>query len=106
MTEDVSRPTPAEGVAAAVEAVPGVAFLAPGLAARLRSARPARRPGDGVRLRPEGGGWHVGVHVVAGRGTRTLDVARAVRAAVQAHLASAEPGRPAARVTVTVTGLL
>ncbi|MCS0605844.1 hypothetical protein NX794_32260 [Streptomyces sp. LP11] len=108
----------AEEVARVVSAVPGVAFLKPGLAARLRSPWSCPAPGRpstaGVRLTPfpgpgpegEGGGWQVDVQVVALRRARTVEVARAARAAVQGHLAEVLPGRPPARVTVTVTGLV
>ncbi|PWI17822.1 hypothetical protein DI272_29425 [Streptomyces sp. Act143] len=102
-----------EDVARIVENVPGVAFLKPGLAARLRSAlsRPhpdaGRAPTAGVRLTPEPDatiGWHVDVQVVTVRRARAVDVARAVRSAVEEHLAARCPGRPGPRVTVTVTG--
>jgi hypothetical protein len=92
-------------LAAVVEGVPGVAFLKPGLAGRLRStfARGGAAP-PGVRLtRPEGDGpWHVEIQVVALRQARTVEVARAVRAAVEHHPATPVP----ARVTVTVTGIV
>ncbi|MFJ9544449.1 hypothetical protein ACIRPX_45620 [Streptomyces sp. NPDC101225] len=99
-------------VATVVESVPGVAFLRPGLADRLRSARsrpapPAGRDRSaGVRLTlpDDGGSWCVEIHVVVDRRARALDVARAVRAEVAGHLAAVGPERPAPRVTVTVTG--
>lgn len=117
MTVHIAHHTLVEDVARIVENVPGVAFLKPGLATRLRSAwsRTGTAPGNGgppaagVRLTPgadDTAGWHVDVQVVASRRTRTVDVARAVRTAVQGHLAALFPGRPGARVTVTVTGLL
>ncbi|MEU1279271.1 hypothetical protein [Streptomyces sp. NPDC005805] len=103
-------------VAAAAEAalsVPGVAFLRPGFGGLLRSALSARSreadPTAGVRLvRGDGSGpWRVEVRVVARAEARTVDVARAVRAAVRDRL---KPLLPAAagppRVVVTVTGLL
>ncbi|MEW1779966.1 hypothetical protein [Streptomyces sp. NPDC086777] len=104
-------------VATAVEGVPGVAFLRPGLADRLRSALPrptAGAPGTGgtppagVRMtRPDGAGpWHVEIHVVALRQERAVDVARRVRDAVEHRLDVLVPTRPATRVTVTVTGLV
>ncbi|MEV7321484.1 hypothetical protein [Streptomyces sp. NPDC093970] len=104
-----------EDVAGVVENVPGVAFLKPGLADRLRSSlsRPGegtgtgRGPIAGVRLTPgpDGAdGWHVDVQVVALRRTRAVDVARAVRSAVEEHLAARLTGRPVSTVTVTVTG--
>ena len=96
-----------------MESVPGVAFLKPGLAAWLRSAlsRPdpgtGRAPTAGVRLTPgpDGtAGWHVDVQLVAVRRATAVDVARAVRSAVDTHLAGRFPGRPGNRVTVTITG--
>ncbi|MFF4704057.1 hypothetical protein ACWC4D_16195 [Streptomyces sp. NPDC001288] len=103
-----------EDVAGVVENVPGVAFLRPGLADRLRSALSAPGPGagrtapaSGVRMAPgpDGtGAWHVDVQVVTVRRARALDVARAVRAAVQEHLAPPLTGGPVPTVTVTVTG--
>ncbi|GAB2926070.1 hypothetical protein [Streptomyces heilongjiangensis] len=102
-----------EDIARVVEDVPGVAFLRPGLAARLRSAlsRPdpgaGRTPTAGVRLTPgpdDTAGWHVDVHVVVVRRARAVDVARAVRSAVETHLALRFPARPGARVRVTITG--
>ncbi|MGW3361098.1 hypothetical protein ACWDFL_37945 [Streptomyces bungoensis] len=119
MTLHIAHHTLVEDVARIVESVPGVAFLKPGLATRLRSAwsrtgtAPGTAPGAGgppaagVRLTPgadDTAGWHVDVQVVASRRIRTVDVARAVRTAVQGHLAALFPGRPGARVTVT--GLL
>ncbi|MFE3634971.1 hypothetical protein [Streptomyces cellostaticus] len=114
MTAHIAHDTLVEDVAGVVEGVPGVAFLKPGLAARLRSAwsGPAAGPGAGrppaagIRLTPGPEGWHVDVQVVASRRDRTVDVTRAVRDAVQAHLAALSPGGPPARVTVTVTGLV
>ncbi|WP_020139865.1 Asp23/Gls24 family envelope stress response protein [Streptomyces sp. 351MFTsu5.1] len=104
-------------LASAVTEVPGVAFLRPGLADRLRSALPRSVPhvggtasgtAAGVRLtRPDGEGpWHVEIHVVALRQARTVDVARGVRDAVGDRLGVLAPGEPRPRVTVTVTGLL
>ncbi|MFR9799150.1 hypothetical protein ACL02U_25135 [Streptomyces sp. MS06] len=121
-TAHAPPPAPAEEIAGVVQSVPGVAFLEPGLAARLRSAvqrtdagsasgpGAGRAPSAGVRVTPGpggAGGWHVDVRVVAlSRAARTVDVARAVRAAVEGHLAGSVPGRPGARVTVTITGLV
>lgn len=105
-----------EDIARAVAELPGVAFLKPGLAGRLRTAlaRPEPAVGGaasaGVRLtRPNGDGgvWHVEVQFVALRRARTVDVARAARKAVEAQLAQALPAQAeAARITVTVTGLV
>ncbi|MFD6285450.1 hypothetical protein [Streptomyces sp. NPDC060205] len=138
MTRDSAHTSLAEEIARAVESVPGVAFLRPGLAGRLRPTRvrPQRgkdgAPGAGVltagvpmtgvptaggsaaggsaagvRLsRPDGTGRrHVEIHLVALRQARALDVARAARRRVEAHLVETFPAEPApARVTVTVTG--
>ncbi|WP_326762570.1 hypothetical protein [Streptomyces phaeochromogenes] len=103
-----------EEVATAVQGVPGVAFLRPGLADRLRSAPARPTPGTGgappagVRMtRPDGEGpWYVEIHVVALRRARTLDVARLVRSAVEHRLDSLVPAQQTPRVTVTVTGLV
>ncbi|MFJ6728308.1 hypothetical protein ACIQPQ_25735 [Streptomyces sp. NPDC091281] len=133
-TADPAHSTLAQDIARAVEQVPGVAFLRPGLGGRLRSvltraeagpllgagaaavegrgvgAGPGTGSSAGVRLVRPGGGagpWQVEIHLVARRQARTVDVARAARRTVQDHLAAvlpAEAGR--ARVTVTVTGLV
>ncbi|MFM9609270.1 hypothetical protein DF268_00615 [Streptomyces sp. V2] len=98
-----------EELATAVTGVPGVAFLRPGLAHRLRTAlpRPAQHPA-GVRMtRPDGEGpWHVEIHVVALRQVRTADVARGVRDEVGRRLDVLAPAESPPRITVTVTGLL
>ncbi|MFD0304948.1 hypothetical protein [Streptomyces sp. NPDC127119] len=138
MTRDTAHTSLAEEIARAVESVPGVAFLRPGLAGRLRSTRVRPQRGKdeapaagaptagvltagvltpgvpmtggsaaGVRLgRPDGTGRrHVEIHLVALRQARALDVARAARRRVEAHLVERFPAEPApARVTVTVTG--
>lgn len=109
-----ARTALAEKVAATVESVPGVAFLRPGLADRLRSTLSGSAPdagaapASGVRMtRPEGDGpWRVEIHVVALRQARTVEVARAVRVGVERRLAVLLPAQPAPTVTVTVTGLV
>ncbi|MFJ6841125.1 hypothetical protein ACIQRE_00485 [Streptomyces griseoluteus] len=116
MTDRALRTTLTAEIAAAAEAVPGVAFLRPGLGGRLRSALPrgagvadgGRAVPSGVRLtRPdETGPWRVEIHVVARGHVRTLDVARDVARAVEVRLAGLLPGRQAPQVTVTVTGLV
>ncbi|MFB7778654.1 hypothetical protein [Streptomyces bauhiniae] len=116
MTDRALRTTLTEEIGAAVEAVPGVAFLRPGLGGRLRWALPrganaadgGRAVPSGVRLsRPaEAGPWRVEIHVVARGHVRTLDVARDVVRAVEARLAGLLPGQEAPKVTVTVTGLV
>jgi len=115
MTEHTARTphrTLVEEVATAVTGVPGVAFLRPGLADRLRTtpSRPAPDSGGaaGVRLtRPDGEGpWYVEIHVVTLRQARAVDVARGVRDAVGHRLGVLAPAEPSPRVTVTVTGLL
>ena len=101
--------TLAAEVAAAVEGVPGVAFLRPGLTDRLRSvvSRPGAAPA-GVRMTPPDGDgpWRVEIHLVALRRARTVDVARGVRDTVERRLDTLAPARSAPRVTVTVTGLV
>ncbi|PSM44929.1 hypothetical protein C6Y14_02140 [Streptomyces dioscori] len=144
MTRDTAHTSLAEEIARAVETVPGVAFLRPGLAGRLRPTRGRPQRGKdaapaagaltagapttgarttaevpttrvpmtgvsaaGVRLSgPDGTGRrHVEIHLVALRQSRALDVARAARRRVEAHLVERFPAEPApARVTVTVTG--
>ncbi|MFF5494987.1 hypothetical protein [Streptomyces aquilus] len=109
---NTAHATLVEEVAAVVRTVAGVAFLKPGLGDRLRSAltRPAAHtdgdPSAGVRmtLPDDDGSWHVEIHVVVDRRARALNVARAVRAGVAAHLAALVPERPEPWVTVTVTG--
>lgn len=102
-------------IARAVAAVPGVAFLRPGLAGRLRSAlaQPGPRGGggpSGVRLTPPQGAdgpWRIEIQLVALAHSRTVDVARAARRTAEEHLAKAVPDENAqAHVTVTVTGLI
>ncbi|MFE9680458.1 hypothetical protein [Streptomyces sp. NPDC006285] len=117
MMPDTAHWALTEEIARTVESVPGVAFLKPGLAGRLRSAlgRPVppsqegrdRVPTAGVRLsRPDGaGGRHVEIHLVALRQARAVDVARATRRSVEAYLVSRFPAETApVHVTVTVTG--
>lgn len=109
----------ASAVVDAVERVPGVAFLRPGLADLVRAAYGSAAPyapyasrdrrRSGVRVRPGAvaGAWHIEVQFVARRTHRTLDVTRAVREAVLGVVAEAgDPGRRRTTVTVTVTGLV
>ncbi|MDX2388997.1 MULTISPECIES: Asp23/Gls24 family envelope stress response protein [unclassified Streptomyces] len=114
-----TRENPAEQAAAriaeAVLAVPGVAFMRPGLVDLLRShtvtravlGSPKARPGTGSGVRitrtPGGHGTAVEVYVVLRHGHRALDVTRAVRDAVH----SAHPAGPRPMpVRVTVTGIV
>ncbi|MFJ9633227.1 hypothetical protein ACIQPR_13250 [Streptomyces sp. NPDC091280] len=119
MTRTAVHVTLTEEIARAVEQVPGVAFLKPGLTDRLRSAvqpgvpRPGRNTAAtssaGVRVsRPSGSaGWHVEISLVALRETRGVDVARAARRTVEERVAALFPAETAqARVSVTVTGLV
>ncbi|MFJ5264774.1 hypothetical protein ACIQAC_30370 [Streptomyces sp. NPDC088387] len=115
MIEHTAHGTLTEEIARAVRDVPGVAFLRPGLAGRLRSALAGPDP-DGtagasaaVRLiRPaDAGPWLVEIHLVALRRARTVDVARAARRTVEDCLAATGPAEAGqAQVTVTVTGLV
>ncbi|MCD7440776.1 hypothetical protein K4B79_21430 [Streptomyces lincolnensis] len=113
-TPRTAHTTLVEDVARAAESAEGVAFLTPGLAARLRSAVSRPEPGTGgadpagVRMtRPDGTGvWHVEIHVVALRRARAVDVARAARESVERRLTALFPEQPAPRVTVTVTGVV
>ncbi|MCI3935466.1 Asp23/Gls24 family envelope stress response protein [Streptomyces sp. AN091965] len=108
-----------EAVAAAVGEVPGVAFLRPGLAARLRAtAASARRVNgaptastSGIRVRGTGStrdadGLALEVFVVVHRGHRALDVTRAVREAVTRAARTTPAGPVPVRVTVTVSGIV
>ncbi|GAA2945324.1 Asp23/Gls24 family envelope stress response protein [Streptomyces enissocaesilis] len=115
MTARTSRARLERAAAEAALAVPGVAFLRPGIADVLRGAT-GQRPGScgGVRARAaEGsGGWRIDVQLAVLRGHRAVDVTRAVRAAVEAAAetaagAAATGGRPVrAAVTVTVTAIV
>ncbi|GGV31325.1 hypothetical protein [Streptomyces spectabilis] len=103
-----------EAVAAAVGEVPGVAFLRPGLAERLRAAASARRvdsaptaPTSAVRVRgASGGGITLEVFVVAHRGRRALDVTRAVREAATRAARTVMSARVPVHVSVTVSGIV
>ncbi|MFJ4830610.1 hypothetical protein ACIP79_11925 [Streptomyces sp. NPDC088747] len=115
MSQYTAHSTLVDEVARAVESVPGVAFLKPGLAGRLRStvSRPERAAGGtssaGVRMSRLSGAdpWHVEIHLVALRQARTVDVARATCRAVEEYLAKTFPTEAEpAHVTVTVTDLL
>ncbi|MGY0021621.1 hypothetical protein [Streptomyces sp. cg35] len=116
MTQQSAPGALTDEIARAVADLPGVAFLKPNLAGRLRSA--LTRPGQasngaapaGVRLTRADGGtgpWNIEIQLVAVEKARTVDVARDARRAVDAYLASAHPEQAAeARVTVIVTGLV
>ncbi|MEV7433688.1 hypothetical protein AB0465_35680 [Streptomyces griseoviridis] len=115
MTRYTAHATLTEEIARAVVEVPGVAFLKPGLSGLVRStlARGERGTGpatpSGVRLTRSGDGepWRVEIHLVALRHSRTVDVARATRSAVEERMAALFPTEAAgARVSVTVTGLV
>ncbi|MFF3695853.1 Asp23/Gls24 family envelope stress response protein [Streptomyces sp. NPDC002221] len=100
-------------LAQVVRDVPGVAFLTPGIAGRLRSAfqdpRRGGLPGAGVRLNRRGdtGPWQIEVRIVTLAGHRACDVTRATRAAVLAHLlAEGTTATVDATVTVTITGIV
>ncbi|MGR8012091.1 Asp23/Gls24 family envelope stress response protein [Streptomyces hypolithicus] len=120
-----------EGAAAAAAlAVPGVAYLRPGLADVLRGAAAQRLGGaesgagagagagsrsgsgsGGVRARvAEGAGaaWLIKVQLAVVRGHRALDVTRAVRTAVEAAAVTVTGGGAprAVAVRVTVTGIV
>ena len=96
-------------LAETVQAVPGVAFLTPGVTDRLRSAPAGSRVGGaspaGVRISRAGGTGqlNVDVRIVTRTHTRALDVTRATRTAVTARLSAAHPAETA-HITVTVTG--
>lgn len=103
--------TPAGQVAKAVLAVPGVAFLRPGLADLLRTpaaARLSRGPAapPGLRVTRRAEEWSVEIKLVLRRGHRALDVTRAVRAAAESALRDRTGRSTPVQVTVTVTGLV
>ncbi|MFI6350845.1 hypothetical protein [Streptomyces sp. NPDC050560] len=113
MTDRAARAALAEDVAAAVEAVPGVAFLRPGFGRLLRTALPGDRTGAtagaaGVRLtRDKGTGpWHLDIMLVALRTARTVDVAREAREAARACLTTHPFPDDEPHIRVTVTGLV
>lgn len=115
MTRYTAHATLTEEIVRAVAAVPGVAFLRPGFSGLMRSAlaRGDRGTGTGspagVRLSRSAAGdpWRVEIQLVALRHTRTVDVARAVRLAVEERMTALFPAEAAgARVSVTVTGLV
>ncbi|MFF2861519.1 hypothetical protein ACFVSX_16675 [Streptomyces rubiginosohelvolus] len=95
-----------------VREVPGVAFLAPGLRSRLRALRatsPLSRPGDdtpGITVSAPSGDTRttVEIRLICRSDRRTLDTTRAVREAVDHHLATRYPGDEF-RIIVTVTGV-
>ncbi|MFF3492161.1 hypothetical protein ACFYWS_12505 [Streptomyces sp. NPDC002795] len=96
-----------DAIARAVADVPGVAFLKPDLAGRLRNVGGGP---SGVRLTPPQGAdgfWHIEIQLVALARSRAVDVARAVRRTAEEHLARAVPDQSTrAHATVTVTGLI
>ena len=115
MTRTAVHATLTEEIARAVEDLPGVAFLRPGLTGLLRSALPrpdrstATTASAGVRVsRPSGAEpWRVEISLVALRHMRGVDVARAARCAVEERVAALFPTETTpAQVSVTVTGLV
>lgn len=107
MTAAARRDELAHTIAHVVCAVPGVAFLRPGIVDLLRASARSGPPHpedspSGVRLTPRAGAgqWDVDVQIVVQHGHRALDVARAAYLAVRAALPD-QP--PAAQVRVTVT---
>jgi len=107
MTAAAHRDELAHTIAHIVCAVPGVAFLRPGIVDLLRASGRSALPHaegspSGVRLTPRArpGHWDVDVQIVVQHGHRALDVARAACSAVRAALPD---NPPAAQVRVTVT---
>ncbi|MFD5121257.1 hypothetical protein [Streptomyces sp. NPDC058385] len=101
-----------EGLARAVQSVPGVAFLKPDVAQRLRSALSVSRLGHtsapgGLRVSRTGGSepWKIEVQIVTRAEARAVDVTRATRTAIEAYLEARTPAA-AAQITVTVTGIV
>ncbi|MFG3283348.1 hypothetical protein [Streptomyces sp. NPDC048111] len=101
----------AAALAKTVQDVPGVALLRPSTAQRLKTALSsplhAAAPVAGLKIsgRGEGEPLRIDVQIVTDARARALDIARAARTAIDAHLAGGAPGR-AAHVTVTVTGIV
>ncbi|MFI5704011.1 hypothetical protein ACIA78_28695 [Streptomyces xanthochromogenes] len=100
-------------LAQVVRAVPGVAFLTPGIAGRLRSARHDPRasgpPRGALRVssRNGAGPWEIEARIVTLAGYRACDVTRATRTAILAHLqADDATANNDAAVTVTITGIV
>ncbi|MFE2423304.1 hypothetical protein [Streptomyces hokutonensis] len=115
MTRTAVHATLTEEIARAVEDLPGVAFLKPGLTGLLRSTLPRSdrstpaASSAGVRVsRPSGAeGWHVEISLVALRHMRGVDVARAARRTVEERVAALFPAETTpAQVRVTITGLV
>ncbi|WP_328467603.1 hypothetical protein [Streptomyces sp. NBC_00448] len=117
MTQPAAREVLTAQVATAVREVPGIAFLKPSLSGLLRASirsttqGASRQSTEGVRLTSGEGrpSWTVSVHVVARRGHRALDVARAIREAATAALAvTSVNGQSPPPVTVsgTISGIV
>ncbi|MDT0437326.1 hypothetical protein ABZ439_10205 [Streptomyces sp. NPDC005840] len=115
MTRYTAHATLTEEIARAVAEVPGVAFLKPGLGGLVRTtltpdgrwAGSAAQAGVRLTRSGDGGPWRVEIHLVALRHTRTVDVARAARRAVEERMGDLFPAEASgARVSVTVTGLV
>ncbi|MDI3419046.1 hypothetical protein [Streptomyces luteolus] len=104
-----------EALAEAVRQVPGVAFLKPGVAQRLRAAvsdtgdsgADSKASPAGLRIsRSDGNGpWKIEIQIVTLAEARALDVTRAARRAVDTCLEAMVPSA-AARITITVTGIV
>ncbi|MFB7709931.1 hypothetical protein [Streptomyces sp. NPDC056105] len=107
-----AQATLTEALARTVQAVPGVAFLKPDVAQRLRSALSVSRlghasPPGGLRVSRAGGGepWRIEVQIVTRAEARAVDVTRATRTAIETFLEARAPAT-AAQITVTVTGIV
>ncbi|MFH8367923.1 Asp23/Gls24 family envelope stress response protein [Streptomyces sp. NPDC018031] len=101
----------AAAAAGAAREVPGVAYLSPGAARRLRraltrsEAAGAGEESAGVRVTPYGdrAGWTVEVSLAVFAGHQAARVARQVRAGVTAAVREADGDRAECRVAVRVT---
>ncbi|MER7661675.1 MULTISPECIES: Asp23/Gls24 family envelope stress response protein [unclassified Streptomyces] len=107
----------ADAITTAVLSTRGVAFLRPGLTDLLFASsgsgwgRPAGETtgaGRGVRVvrQEDSEAWTVEVTIVLRRGHRALDVARAVRAAVEETVRPTRAPSVPVHVTVTVSGVV
>ncbi|WP_327575774.1 hypothetical protein [Streptomyces sp. NBC_00145] len=102
----------AEALARTVQGVPGVAFLKPDVAQRLRSALSVPRlghasPPGGLRVSRTGGSepWSIEVQIVTRAEARAVEVTRAARTASETFLEARDPAATS-QITITVTGIV
>ncbi|MFD3479861.1 hypothetical protein [Streptomyces sp. NPDC058695] len=102
----------AAALARTVQGVPGVAFLKPDVAQRLRSALSVPRlghasPPGGLRVSRTGASepWRIEVQIVTRAAARAVDVTRATRTAIETLLEARDPAATS-QITITVTGIV